>query len=137
MTGWAFGGAWTSTAPNPPPMTTQVAAYIGSGGTFQSDDLVTLFDTMLYSSEFPEGFRAAAELRGFRMGVGRQPMSDTQQRDLSALRNTLQCLLAEHGLTSEPLGGCPLKPDEKFDSKEVGAIVQNVLAELKRRGLGS
>lgn len=40
---WAFGGAWTSTAPNPPPMTTQVASYIGSGGTFQSDDLVTLW----------------------------------------------------------------------------------------------
>ncbi len=100
-------------------------------------DLVTLFDTMIYSAEFPEGFRAAAELRGFRMGVGRQPLSDNQQRDLSALRNTLQCLLAEHGLTSEPIGGCPLKTDDKFDAKEVGAIVQNVLAELKRRGLGT
>lgn len=100
-------------------------------------DLVTLFDTMIYSAEFPEGFRAAAELRGFRMGVGRQPLSDNQQRDLSALRNTLQCLLAEHGLTSEPIGGCPLKADDKFDSKEVSVIVQNVLAELKRRGLGT
>ena len=100
-------------------------------------DLVTLFDTMIYSAEFPEGFRAAAELRGFRMGTGRQPLSEGQQRDLSALRNTLQCLLAEHGFTSEPLGGCPVKGDEKFDSKEVSAIVQNVLAELKRRGLGN
>ncbi len=100
-------------------------------------DLVTLFDTMIYSAEFPEGFRAAAELRGFKMGVGRQPLSENQQRDLSALRNTLQCLLAEHGLTGEPVGGCPLKTDEKFDAKEVGAIVQNVLAELKRRGLGT
>jgi len=100
-------------------------------------DLVTLFDTMIYSAEFPEGFRAAAELRGFKMGIGRQPLSDTQQRDLSALRNTLQCLLAEHGFASEPLGGCPIKGDEKFDAKEVSAIVQNVLAELKRRGLGT
>jgi len=40
---WAFGGAWTSTTPNPPPMTTQVAAYMGSGGTFGSDDVVTLW----------------------------------------------------------------------------------------------
>ncbi|MDB5384992.1 MAG: yagE [Planctomycetaceae bacterium] len=100
-------------------------------------DLVTLFDTMIYSAEFPEGFRAAAELRGFRMGVGRQPLSENQQQDLSALRNTLQCLLAEHGLTQEPLGGCPISRDDKFDPKEVNAIVQNVLAELKRRGLGS
>jgi len=100
-------------------------------------DLVTLFDTMIYSAEFPEGFRAAAELRGFSMGIGRQPLSDTQQRDLSALRNTLQCLLSEHGLTSEPLGGCSLQAKDNFDPKEVNAIVQNVLAELKRRGLGS
>ena len=28
-------------------------------------DLVTLFDTMLYQAEFPDGFRAAASLRGF------------------------------------------------------------------------
>jgi len=100
-------------------------------------DLVTLFDTMIYSAEFPEGFRAAAELRGFKMGVGRQPLSETQQNDLSALRNTLQCLLAEHGLTNEPLGGCGIKRDDKFDPKEVNLIVQNVLSELKRRGLGS
>jgi len=40
---WAFGGAWTSTNPNPPPMTTQVAGYIGSGGTFGSGDVVTLW----------------------------------------------------------------------------------------------
>jgi dihydrodipicolinate synthase/N-acetylneuraminate lyase len=39
-------------------------------------DLVTLFDTMIYSAEFPEGFRAAAELRGFSMGIGRQPLSE-------------------------------------------------------------
>ncbi|MCA9098325.1 MAG: dihydrodipicolinate synthase family protein, partial [Planctomycetaceae bacterium] len=42
-------------------------------------DLVSLFDTMIYSAEFPEGFRAAVELRGFRMGAGRQPMSESQR----------------------------------------------------------
>ena len=36
-------------------------------------DLVALFDTMIYSAEFPEGFRAAVNLRGFNMGSGRQP----------------------------------------------------------------
>ncbi len=40
---WAFGGAWTSTNPIPPPMTDQVAAYLGSGGTFGEADLVTLW----------------------------------------------------------------------------------------------
>lgn len=40
---WAFGGAWTSTDPAPPPMTVQVANYIGGGGTFGGDDVVTLW----------------------------------------------------------------------------------------------
>lgn len=97
-------------------------------------DLVTLFDTMIYSAEFPEGFRAAVNLRGFSMGTGRQPLSSTQQTDLAALSRTLQCLLAAHGFTEEPVGGCPageaaVRPDE------VTHIVQNVLAELHRRGL--
>jgi 4-hydroxy-tetrahydrodipicolinate synthase len=34
-------------------------------------DLIKLFDTMIYSAEFPEGFRAAVGLRGFNMGHGR------------------------------------------------------------------
>jgi len=99
-------------------------------------DLITLFDTMIYSAEFPEGFRAAVELRGFRMGTGRQPLSPEQKTDLATLSNTLQCLLSEHGFTNEPIGGCPAgKGANGFDAKEVSAIVQTVVAELHRRGL--
>lgn len=98
-------------------------------------DLVTLFDTMIYSAEFPEGFRAAVELRGFRMGVGRQPLAPSQKTDLQTLRNTLQCLLSEHGFTDQPLGGCPPAKPGAVDQREVQQIVQSVLAELKSRGL--
>ena len=97
-------------------------------------DLVKLFDTMIYSAEFPEGFRAAVELRGFRMGTGRQPMSPSQQSNLATLSQTLQCLLAEQGFTDQPVSGCPTKP-VPVDEYEVNRIVQNVLAELKQRGL--
>ena len=89
---------------------------------------------MLYSADFPEGFRAALRLRGFRTGEGRQPLAATQQTDLAVLSNTLQCLLAEHGFTDEPVGGCPAR-DATVDSGQVGLIVQSVVAELKRRGL--
>src|SRR5512137_107674 len=41
--------------------------------------LLELFDASLYSTDFPEGFRAAVELRGFAMGRSRQPLSPTQQ----------------------------------------------------------
>lgn len=98
-------------------------------------DLVKLFDTMIYSAEFPEGFRAAVELRGFRMGVGRQPLSPGQRTDLATLSKTLQCLLAEQGFTDQPVGGCPTGNGNDVDPTEVQAIVQNVVAELKRRGM--
>ncbi len=103
--------------------------------------LLNLFDTMLYSTEFPEGFRAALQLRGFDTGQGRQPMSPDQRVDLAAIRDTLQCLLAEEGFTSEPLGGCPVRPGSSdsrsrdSESGDIGRIVQSVVAELKRRGL--
>ncbi|HEX6986939.1 MAG TPA: dihydrodipicolinate synthase family protein [Planctomycetaceae bacterium] len=97
-------------------------------------DLVRLFDTMIYSAEFPEGFRAAVSLRGFRMGRGRQPLSERQQTNLTLLRRTLQCLLAEHGFADEPVGGCPAGTDIA-STNEVAAIVQTVIAELQRRGM--
>jgi len=97
-------------------------------------DLVTLFDTMIYQAEFPEGFRAAVELRGFSMGRGRQPLSQQQLADLSALRNSLQCLLSTHGFTDQPIGGCPV-PAQPEQPGNVNEIVSTVVSELKRRGL--
>lgn len=99
-------------------------------------DLVKLFDTMIYSAEFPEGFRAAVGLRGFDMGRGRQPLSAEQRTDLGALSNELQCMLAAHGFTDQPVGGCPVDSTADGSSPaEVSAIVQQVVAELNRRGL--
>lgn len=101
-------------------------------------DLVTLFDAMLLESEFPDGFRAAVSLRGFRMGQGRQPMSSEQVSDLETLSETLQCLLASHGLTTEPEAGCPpinAVATPELDAGQVTALVENVLGELKRRGI--
>ncbi|MBA3311858.1 MAG: dihydrodipicolinate synthase family protein [Planctomycetaceae bacterium] len=97
-------------------------------------DLVRLFDTMIYSAEFPEGFRAAVSLRGFKMGKGRQPLSEKQQTDLTLLRRTLQCLLAEHGFSDQPVGGCPVG-NEVANTGEISAIVQTVVAELQKRGM--
>jgi 2-dehydro-3-deoxy-D-pentonate aldolase len=96
--------------------------------------LVTLFDKMLLSADFPEGFRAALRLRGFDTGAGRQPYSSDQHLQLETLSNSLACLLAEEGFADQPVGGCPVGA-EKVDPAQVGRIVQGVLAELKQRGL--
>ncbi|MCA9076723.1 MAG: dihydrodipicolinate synthase family protein [Planctomycetaceae bacterium] len=114
-------------------------------------DLVTLFDKMLFQAEFPNGFRAAADLRGFTMGRGRQPLSSEQQADLSMLSDALQCLLAAHGFADQPVRGCspgdmPRTTDavrsitsshvaEMHHSDDVNLIVQGVVAELRRRGM--
>jgi dihydrodipicolinate synthase/N-acetylneuraminate lyase len=95
--------------------------------------LLPLFDTMLYSAEFPEGFRAGVSLRGFHTGAGRQPQSPAQQQSLVKLRDQIQCLLAAEGFVDEPVGGCPA--GESLDSEKIARIVQGVVGELKRRGI--
>jgi 4-hydroxy-tetrahydrodipicolinate synthase len=94
--------------------------------------LLPLFDAMLYSAEFPEGFRAALSLRGVHTGTGRQPQAGCQQRDLERLRLQLQCLLAAEGFVDEPIGGCPA--GEPIDPLQVSRIVDRVLSELRRQG---
>jgi 4-hydroxy-tetrahydrodipicolinate synthase len=95
--------------------------------------LLKLFDAMIFTAEFPEGFRAALRLRGISTGVGRQPQSDVQQASLEQLSEQLQCLLAAEGFTDEPVGGCPA--GSTVDPAAVARIVKDVLAELKRNGL--
>ena len=97
-------------------------------------DIVRLFDAMIYSCDFPEGFRAALRLRGFNTGVGRQPLSSDQTVELRAVSDTLACLLSEHGFADEPVGGCPAG-ETKTNPGQVDQVVRGVLAELKRRGL--
>jgi 4-hydroxy-tetrahydrodipicolinate synthase len=96
--------------------------------------LVGLFDAMIYSADFPEGFRAALALRGFKPGKGRQPMSEEQQVEMETVRNTLQCLLAEEGFADQPVGGCPATGGDA-QGPMVQQIVEGVLAELQRRGI--
>lgn len=96
--------------------------------------LVQLFDAMIYSIDFPEGFRAAVELRGFQLGKSRQPLSTGQQVDLETIRRELACLLADHGFVNEPVDGCPVER-HPARAAEVDTIVRQVVAELRRQGL--
>ena len=91
--------------------------------------LLQLFDAMLYSAEFPEGFRAALSLRGIETGAGRQPKSPSQQLELKSLHDKLQCLLAAEGFTDEPVGGCPAGAN--VDPEQVARIVQQVVIRLQ------
>jgi len=94
--------------------------------------LIRLFDPALYSADFPEGFRVAVGLRGFRMGTGRQPLSERHRAVLGELQTTLGKLLAEEGLAGEE---APPPPATGLDAQQVAQIVQGVLAELQQRGV--
>jgi len=96
--------------------------------------MIELFDAMLFSADFPEGFRAAVELRGFDFGKSRQPMSDVQRIDRDSLQTVLQCILADFGYADVPGAGCvPRTGNMKRD--QVAQIAQTVIATLKDRGV--
>ncbi|MFO0889419.1 MAG: dihydrodipicolinate synthase family protein [Isosphaeraceae bacterium] len=95
--------------------------------------LLELFDTMLYSADFPEGFRAAVELRGFRMGKSRQPMTPQQQVDRTALQRVLQCILSDFGYSEPPAEGCAPRTGQP-GADRVSQIVESVVHELRKRG---
>ncbi len=95
--------------------------------------LLELFDTMLYSADFPEGFRAAVGLRGFDLGQSRQPLSESQRLDIESLQRVLHCILADFGVVETPAGGCPPQPPQ-VDREQVAMIAQRVLDDLRKRG---
>jgi 4-hydroxy-tetrahydrodipicolinate synthase len=97
--------------------------------------LTELFDAMLFPFEFPDGFRAGAELRGFRFGRPRQHFTDSQLADRCNFRNGLQGILAHSfGLTDAPLLECPPRTGQ-FDKDQIAQVVADVLSALEKRGV--
>ncbi len=95
--------------------------------------LLELFDTMLFSADFPEGFRAGVEIRGIRLGRSRQPLSEAQQIDRVALGKVLQCILADFGYVDVPGEGCAARTGN-LGQDRVAQITASVLAALRERG---
>lgn len=96
--------------------------------------LLELFDVMLYSADFPQGFRAAVELRGFALGTSRQSITEDQQFDRARLQHLLRCILADFGFVAPPEDACPVRENnpERNRSRQ---IVDSVMNQLRSRGL--
>jgi len=97
--------------------------------------ILALFDTMLFPFEFPDGFRAGAELRGFQFGAGRQPQTEKQRHERAKLADQLQCLLAEHGFTAQPACGCPVPARQLSSPQEIAVLADEIVREIERQGL--
>lgn len=96
--------------------------------------ILELFDAMLAPFEFPDGFRSAAEMRGFDFGRGRQPMTPGQIEDRTALQSVLRCILSDFGLVDPPPEGCPPRTGNIQDDK-LSQIVYEVMRTLEERGV--
>ena len=96
--------------------------------------ILELFDAMLLPFEFPDGFRSAAEMRGFNLGRSRQPLSTSQEADRTVLQSVLKCILADFDLVAPPPEGCPPRTRNLRDDK-IGQIVYEVMRTLEERGI--
>jgi dihydrodipicolinate synthase/N-acetylneuraminate lyase len=88
--------------------------------------LIPLFDAMLTAMDFPEGFRAGVELRGFNFGKGRQPLSEPQQRQRGEVQAKLKALVEEFGVDE----------DRPRDQAKVAQVTDAVMAALRQRRPG-
>jgi len=95
--------------------------------------LLELFDAMLLSADFPEGFRAAINLRGFNLGRSRQPLSEIQRIDQTALQHVLQCIMSDFGVVEPPPGGCAPRSGNMSRDK-IAQIAQEVVEKLRKQG---
>ena len=96
--------------------------------------ILELFDHMLFPFEFPDGFRAGAELRGFKFGRGRQPMTQAQQVNRAALENVLRCILADNGVVDAPAGGCAPRTGLTAPDS-ISQMATEIIHELEKKGL--
>ena len=96
--------------------------------------ITELFDAMLFPFEFPDGFRAAAEFRGFHFGRGRLPQTTAQRTDRDALAKVLECILADFELVERPAAGCAARIAQPAQDK-MEQVVLEVMSELEKRGI--
>ena len=62
------------------------------------EQIIDLFDAIVFSADFPEGIRAAVDVLGFRTGSGRAPLGQDQQARIAALREKLVPLFRTAGI---------------------------------------
>ena len=88
--------------------------------------ILELFDVMLYPFEFPDGFRAAAELRGFGSAADASRRPAAQQTDRTALTWVLHCILADFELVEPPAAGCAPRTGSLNGTSGAGCLVKSI-----------
>lgn len=87
--------------------------------------LLPLFDALISTGEFPEGFRAGARARGWDLGKGRQPTTARQQAAVAQSEVQIQRLVDQ---VTQPPAAATLPPTDTIDE-----IVRRVLQQVGQR----
>jgi 4-hydroxy-tetrahydrodipicolinate synthase len=88
--------------------------------------LLDLFSLMVNAPNFPEGFRAGYELRGFSPGRARFPLSAGELELMAGIRSRIACVLTECGF-SDAARACSAVQESDLRAT-VETIVRNVIA---------
>lgn len=91
--------------------------------------LLDLFSLMVNAPNFPEGFRAGYQVRGFETGNARFPLSPEEQKLMKDIRSPIACVLAECGFT-EAATMCNPAANGDFSRVDIEAIVHDVMKGL-------
>ncbi len=83
--------------------------------------LLPLFDAMIGLGEFPEGFRAGARSRGWNLGPGRVPLSDSQRAAVARTQQEIDALVA--AVADVPSG-------QPLPSNTIEEIVKRVMGQI-------
>jgi dihydrodipicolinate synthase/N-acetylneuraminate lyase len=97
-------------------------------------ELLDLFSLMVGAPNFPEGFRTGYELRGFKAGSARFPLSPAEHGVIADMRSKLACVLAGCGFEEAAkecrTDSCQTRSGSQADGINVDAIVREVLVRL-------
>jgi dihydrodipicolinate synthase/N-acetylneuraminate lyase len=91
--------------------------------------LLDLFSLMVGAPNFPEGFRAGYELRGFKAGHARFPLSTGEQVTIETMRGRLACVLADAGF-AEAAGECQRSESAPTQVPPNRVDVENIVREV-------
>jgi 4-hydroxy-tetrahydrodipicolinate synthase len=94
--------------------------------------LLPLFDAMLATVEFPEGFRRGAKIRGWDLGLSRQPLSPQQSTAADAAQRRIQEMLAGFDFMQSN-SGAPRSVANDASDMVIDRIVHEVLSQLRSR----
>jgi len=90
--------------------------------------ILDLFSLMANAPNFPEGFRAGYEMRGFIPGRARFPLSPGEIEKMDGIRARIACVLAECGF-AEAAAACRTTLDSP-SRDDIENIVRNILRNL-------